>query len=359
MTKRTTKSKSLPWFRIFSKAFITETLGLNATEIGIYIRLLAAMNEADEPITGSALSILPRLLGVRQKTFGEAVEKLIERNLIDRLPEGLWAPLMDEERAFRDRNSDKARSNSVKRWRKTQQNQRGSDANHTHTHREAPKGASRYEDSSERERLDIKGASSAYAGSPHTAEGREDFTAGDPSFDGREGGDGLEGRPPSGGKEEISSLDRINLELAEALEAAASGVEIDPFAYVAAEEPPEYLNAIPPCDADELAGFVPEAAGSVELDNRDDGGEDVDFSVCTWIEPEAAGSANPMSEVPEASHKPPRWPDEIDPDAEYDEGREPIRDSADGGWLLGWPDNETEEFEVDEDGRERPIRVAR
>lgn len=136
MSKRMTKSKSLPWFRIFSKAFITETLGLNATETGIYIRLLAAMNEADEPITGSALNILPRLLGVRQKTFGEAVEKLIERNLIDRLPRGLWAPLMDEERAFRDRNSDKARSNSVKRWRKTQQNQSRSDASHSHIHRE-------------------------------------------------------------------------------------------------------------------------------------------------------------------------------------------------------------------------------
>ena len=310
MTKRTTKSKSLPWFRIFSKAFITETLGLNATEIGIYIRLLAAMNEADEPITGSALSILPRLLGVRQKTFGEAVEKLIERNLIDRLPEGLWAPLMDEERAFRDRNSDKARSNSVKRWRKTQQNQRGSDANHTHTHREAPKGASRYH--VEKDNLGSREPALANASRFPSAEGREDFTASDPSFDGRDGRDGLQGRPPTGGKEEISSLDE--------------------------------------------AKFVPEAAGSVELDNRDDGGEAVDFSVCTWIEPEAAGSANPMSEAPEASRKPPRWPDEIDPDAEYDEGGEPIRDSADGGWLLGWPDNETEEFEVDEDGRERPIR---
>jgi len=332
MTKRTTKSKSLPWFRIFSKAFITETLGLNATEIGIYIRLLAAMNEADEPITGSALSILPRLLGVRQKTFGEAVEKLIERNLIDRLPEGLWAPLMDEERAFRDRNSDKARSNSVKRWRKTQQNQRGLDANHTHTHREAPKRASRYEDSSERERLDIKGASSAYAGSPHTGEGREDFTAGDPSFDGRDGGDGLQGRPPSGGKEETSlDLDGINLEFAEAVEAAACGIEIDPFAYVAAEEPPEYLSAIPPCDADELAGLEPEAAGSVEL--GDDGGgeavpddEDIDYSICEWDAPVRFASAN--SEAPEASRKPPRWPDEIDPDAEYDEGGEPIRNRA-------------------------------
>lgn len=170
MSKRMTKSKSLPWFRIFSKAFITETLGLNATETGIYIRLLAAMNEADEPISGSALDILPRLLGVRQKTFGEAVEKLIERGLIDRLPEGLWAPAMDEERAFRDRNSDKARTNSVKRWRKTQQNQSGSDASHSHTHREPPQGGSRYEDNSKREDLDIDGPASANAGRPDIGE---------------------------------------------------------------------------------------------------------------------------------------------------------------------------------------------
>jgi len=168
MSKRMMKSKSLPWFRIFSKAFITETLGLNATETGIYIRLLAAMNEAGKPITGSALNILPRLLCVRQKTFCEAVEKLIERNLIDRLPEGLWAPLMDEERAFRDRNSDKARSNSVKRWRKTQQNQSGSDANHTHTHthREPPNGGSRYEGSTEQSNEGWRTASADAGRSP-------------------------------------------------------------------------------------------------------------------------------------------------------------------------------------------------
>lgn len=168
MSKRATKGKSLPWFRVFSKAFITETLGLNATETGIYIRLLAAMNEADEPINGSVLDILPRLLGVRRKTFETALETLIERGLIERLPDGLWASMMDDEQAFRDRNADKARTNSAKRWRKTQQNQSGSDANHTHTHREAPTGASQYEDNSEREDLDIKGSSSAYAGRPHT-----------------------------------------------------------------------------------------------------------------------------------------------------------------------------------------------
>lgn len=107
-------------------------------------------------------------------------------------------------------------------------------------------------DSSERI-LEHKGA--AKAAPPEDHNGENNLSS----------GDGLEGRPPTGGKENIP-VDDINLKFAEALEAAASGIEVDPFIHV--------LSALPLPETDDLAGFAPEAAGSVELD--DDGGGDAD-----------------------------------------------------------------------------------
>jgi len=172
-------NENAPWFRLRGDKWKADTRGLSLQEKAIFMDLLVEMHEREEPLSDDWLDQVRSITRTRPSTFYPAIKRLVSLGLFVRIDDGLWSKFMDGEIENRQKRSDKARRSSEKSRRKSaqnpknqqgksQQNQRSSSAIHTDTYTEAPKGASGDRDNPKREDFDNEGASSAYAGSPHT-----------------------------------------------------------------------------------------------------------------------------------------------------------------------------------------------
>jgi len=138
------QSSSAPWFRFFASDWLSATRGLKPTECGILVHLIAMMHERGEPIAEDH-AWLARLCGTTKTSFAKSLEILVSAGQITRIRDNdtarLWNSDVQREIEYREEKSQKAKTNSQKRWGKDQQNQRPSDATAMLTRDQISEGA--------------------------------------------------------------------------------------------------------------------------------------------------------------------------------------------------------------------------
>jgi len=118
----------LPYVPFYTSDFLGGTSGLNATEKGVYITLLALMYESELPLNQS-WSVLARSCGCTLAAFKKALETLQEDGKMTLSESGIWSDKCDRHIEFRRERRKKATNAAKKRWQKTQQKQGQADAN--------------------------------------------------------------------------------------------------------------------------------------------------------------------------------------------------------------------------------------
>ncbi len=112
-----TGGEKQPYFRFFASDWLGGTRGMRATEVGIYITLIALMYDRAQPLIEDPKR-LARQCGCTPKTFIEVLETLVEDEKIIRLDDGLWNKRVEKEFKWREKSSTTAREAAQKRWGK-------------------------------------------------------------------------------------------------------------------------------------------------------------------------------------------------------------------------------------------------
>lgn len=124
-----TGGEKQPYFRFFASDWLGGTRGMRATEVGIYITLIALMYDRAQPLIEDHKR-LARQCGCTPKTFNDALEVLVDEGKIIRLDDGLWNKRVEKEFKWRAKNSENAREAAEKRWGKPNKNNDGGMPSH-------------------------------------------------------------------------------------------------------------------------------------------------------------------------------------------------------------------------------------
>lgn len=116
-----------PWIKFYPSDWLTGTRGLTASEIGIYVTLIAMMYEKGRPLTNDG-GMLARSCGVSRPQFDKAVEKLTGLKKLTLIDGALFHDRVEKELASRKKISDSAAKSASSRWEKEQVNQPSEDA---------------------------------------------------------------------------------------------------------------------------------------------------------------------------------------------------------------------------------------
>lgn len=115
------------WFKFKSREWLARTGGLNPSDKGILIDLLAIMHERGEPVPYNA-AVLARRCRATPRSFSKAVECIIEAGLAHLEGGAIWSELMQVQIEFERKNSLSRKTAAEKRWKKTKENQYNADA---------------------------------------------------------------------------------------------------------------------------------------------------------------------------------------------------------------------------------------
>lgn len=121
----------LPWVRFYASDWLAGTRGLSATEIGIYITLIAMMYERGVPLPENH-DELRRLCGSTSSQFVRAISVLVDRGKLVRLDGCLWNRRVDHEHGLRIKQAVQHKMAATVRWAKEQRNQHPGDADAMH-----------------------------------------------------------------------------------------------------------------------------------------------------------------------------------------------------------------------------------
>jgi uncharacterized protein YdaU (DUF1376 family) len=104
-----------PWFRLFSKNFVADTLGLRPEEIGTYTVLVCKAWDLDGtlPVSPKELSLLT---GVRCSLIRATLKSLSSRGLIHVAESGFRLRIIDHELDRAERRSRHGRMAAACRW---------------------------------------------------------------------------------------------------------------------------------------------------------------------------------------------------------------------------------------------------
>ena len=294
-----------PWFRLRGDKWKADTRGLNPQEKAIYIDLLVEMHEREAPLSDAWLEQVRSITRARPKTFFAGIEKLIALGLFVRTDDGLWSHFMASEIANRRGRSEKARRSANKSRQNPDQNP---DFQPEKSQQNQRSGAA-IEIQTEMKREAPKGASH------HTNSYQdENCSGGAASAD-------AGGSPTAEGREDTFSAGD------------------PPTADAAASDEKRIRWMIDLCVERDDDLFMEDSIFIASLEGRD---------VSSFTPDDIRRLVNIVDALSAQGRSGVYFGD--------DGGGE---NSADEEWLSGWPDDEAEEFEVDEDGRERPIRAAR
>ena len=117
-----------PYVPFFTSDFLGGTSGMTAATKGVYITLLCLMYEAEEPL-GQNWETLARRCGATLPAFKKAISILEDDDKISVLGEGLWSKKCDKHLTHRRDRQNSAKAAAKKRWEKSEEKQRKTDAN--------------------------------------------------------------------------------------------------------------------------------------------------------------------------------------------------------------------------------------
>jgi uncharacterized protein YdaU (DUF1376 family) len=117
-----------PWFKFYPSDWLSGTRGMPAHEQGVYITLIASMYDKRSPLTED-LPSLARLCGSALRQFRNALDSLVTKGKIIRVPAGIWNERVEVECQKLNSKRELAQQAANARWNeKTQQKQPPSDA---------------------------------------------------------------------------------------------------------------------------------------------------------------------------------------------------------------------------------------
>lgn len=118
-----------PWFKFYPADWLSGTRGLNATEAGVYIALIAMMYDHGKPLAMDETR-LARYCGASLRQFAAALSRLVEDGKIIPLPDGLWNERVGAELQSREEKICGAKKAAFARHsEKAERNQSLRDAN--------------------------------------------------------------------------------------------------------------------------------------------------------------------------------------------------------------------------------------
>lgn len=115
------KAQKQPYVRFFASDWLGGTRGMKASEVGVYITLIAMMYERCEPLPEDHKR-LSRQCGCAASTFTTILEMLIEDGKITREESGLWNARVEKEFKWREKNSQQSSEAAHVRWEKAKEN---------------------------------------------------------------------------------------------------------------------------------------------------------------------------------------------------------------------------------------------
>lgn len=111
-----------PWIKFYPSDWLTGTRGLTASEIGVYVTLIAMMYEKGAPIVLDSPK-LARACGIPAASFAKVIKSLIDGGKLNLEGGGLFHERVRRELQARKVQSDSASKSAKIRWEKDKENQ--------------------------------------------------------------------------------------------------------------------------------------------------------------------------------------------------------------------------------------------